>query len=182
MDPLLKLLEEHALRTHADLAKMLNVSPQEVARRVKQYETDKVILGYKAVINDDIEHAALVADDVDVSIGTLFDDIVTVADAADLLSVQPQAASIHSTTQTDAALDDNDVELTDEPLDIDESTVTLGIDGQLLKKGKPAVRCQRCNRVFDAAHGIKVHEVSCAKSARRRNRSSPTKAQASHVA
>ena len=53
MDPLLKLLEEHALRTHADLAKMLNVSPQEVARRVKQYETDKVILGYKAVINDD---------------------------------------------------------------------------------------------------------------------------------
>ena len=53
MDPLLKLLEEHALRTHADLAKMLDISPQEVERRVKQYESDKVILGYKAVINDD---------------------------------------------------------------------------------------------------------------------------------
>ncbi|MEI8062503.1 MAG: Lrp/AsnC family transcriptional regulator [Verrucomicrobiota bacterium] len=53
MDPLLKLLEEHALRTPADLAKMLNLSPQEVTRRVKQYEDDKVILGYKAVINDD---------------------------------------------------------------------------------------------------------------------------------
>ena len=53
MDPLLKLLEEHALRTPADLAKMLNISPQEVERRVKQYENDKVILGYKAVINDD---------------------------------------------------------------------------------------------------------------------------------
>ena len=53
MDPLLKLLEEHALRTPADLAKMLDISPQEVERRVKQYETDKVILGYKAVINDD---------------------------------------------------------------------------------------------------------------------------------
>ena len=53
MDPLLKLLEEHALRTPADLAKMLHLSPQDVERRVKQYENDKVILGYKAVINDD---------------------------------------------------------------------------------------------------------------------------------
>ena len=53
MDPLLKLLEERALRTPADLAKMLDISPQEVTRRVKQYETDKVILGYKAVVNDD---------------------------------------------------------------------------------------------------------------------------------
>ena len=53
MDPLLKLLEEHALRTPSDLAKMLNLSAPEVARRIKQYETDKVILGYKAVIDDD---------------------------------------------------------------------------------------------------------------------------------
>jgi len=53
MDLLLKLLEEHALRTPTDLAKMLDISPQEVERRVKQYEADKVILGYKAVINDD---------------------------------------------------------------------------------------------------------------------------------
>jgi len=53
MDPLLKLLEEHALRTPSDLAKMLNLSASEVARRIKQYETDKVILGYKAVIDDD---------------------------------------------------------------------------------------------------------------------------------
>lgn len=53
MDPLLKLLEEHALRTAADLAKMLNVPAEEVARRIQKYEDDKVILGYKAVINDD---------------------------------------------------------------------------------------------------------------------------------
>ena len=53
MDPLLKLLEEHALRTPADLAKMLNLSADDVARRIKQYEEDKIILGYKAVINDD---------------------------------------------------------------------------------------------------------------------------------
>lgn len=53
MDPLLKLLEEHALRTAEDLAKMLDLAPAEVKRRIKQYEDDKVILGYKAVINDD---------------------------------------------------------------------------------------------------------------------------------
>ena len=53
MDPLLKLLEEHALRTPGDLAKMLNLPADEVQRRIKQYEDDKVILGYKAVINDD---------------------------------------------------------------------------------------------------------------------------------
>src|SRR2546428_9158026 len=53
MDPLLKLLEEHALRSPDDLAKMLNLSCEEVQRRIKQYEDDKVILGYKAVINDD---------------------------------------------------------------------------------------------------------------------------------
>lgn len=32
---------------------MLNCSPQEVQRRIKQYEDDKVILSYKAIINDD---------------------------------------------------------------------------------------------------------------------------------
>lgn len=53
MDPLLKLLEEHALREPAALAKMLNESVDEVKRRIKQYEDDKIILGYKAVINDD---------------------------------------------------------------------------------------------------------------------------------
>ena len=53
MDPLLKLLEEHALRSPDDLSKMLDLAPAEVKRRIKQYEDDKVILGYKAVINDD---------------------------------------------------------------------------------------------------------------------------------
>ena len=53
MDPLLKLLEEHALRTPAELARMLNLPADEVQRRIKRYEQDKIILGYKAVINDD---------------------------------------------------------------------------------------------------------------------------------
>ncbi len=53
MDPLLKLLEEHALRSPEELAKMLDAKPADVKRRIKQYEDDKIILGYKAVINDD---------------------------------------------------------------------------------------------------------------------------------
>lgn len=53
MDPLLKLLEEHALRSPEELAKMLDAKPDDIKRRIKQYENDKIILGYKAVINDD---------------------------------------------------------------------------------------------------------------------------------
>ena len=68
MDPLLKLLEEHALRTPADLAKMLNLSADEVQRRIKQYEDNKVILGYKAVINDDKVDTALVKAVIEVKI------------------------------------------------------------------------------------------------------------------
>lgn len=68
MDPLLKLLEEHALRAPAELAKMLNVTPTEVERRIKQYEDDKVILGYKAVINDDKVDTDLVKAVIEVKI------------------------------------------------------------------------------------------------------------------
>jgi DNA-binding Lrp family transcriptional regulator len=53
MDSLLKLLEEHALRSPDELSKMLDVPAAEVKRRIKHYEDSKVILGYKAVINDD---------------------------------------------------------------------------------------------------------------------------------
>jgi DNA-binding Lrp family transcriptional regulator len=68
MDPLLQLLEEHALRSAADLAKMLNLPVAEVERRIKQYEDDKVILGYKAVINDDKVDTALVKAVIEVKI------------------------------------------------------------------------------------------------------------------
>lgn len=68
MDPLLKLLEEHALRTPADLGKMLNVSAAEISLRIKQYEDEKVILGYKAVINDDKVDTDLVKAVIEVKI------------------------------------------------------------------------------------------------------------------
>ena len=68
MDPLLKLLEEHALRTPADLAKMLAIPEPDVQRRIKQYEDDKIILGYKAVINDDKVDSDLVKAVIEVRI------------------------------------------------------------------------------------------------------------------
>jgi DNA-binding Lrp family transcriptional regulator len=68
MDPLLKLLEEHALRTPDDLSKMLNLPADEVKRRIKQYEDDKVIIGYKAVINDDKVDSDLVKAVIEVKI------------------------------------------------------------------------------------------------------------------
>jgi DNA-binding Lrp family transcriptional regulator len=68
MDPLLKLLEEHALRSPDDLAKMLDLDKQDVQRRIKQYEDDKIILGYKAVINDDKVDSDLVKAVIEVRI------------------------------------------------------------------------------------------------------------------
>jgi DNA-binding Lrp family transcriptional regulator len=68
MDPLLTLLEEHALRSHEQLAKMLNLDVEEVRRRIKAYEDDKVILGYKAVINDDRVDTDLVKAVIEVKI------------------------------------------------------------------------------------------------------------------
>ncbi len=68
MDPLLKLLEEHALRSKEELAKMLDLEADEVARRIQQYEKNKVILGYKAVINDDKVDSDLVKAVIEVKI------------------------------------------------------------------------------------------------------------------
>lgn len=53
MDKLLQLLERDSRLTPAQLGQMLNLSPEEVARRMAAYEKDGVILGYKALINDD---------------------------------------------------------------------------------------------------------------------------------
>jgi DNA-binding Lrp family transcriptional regulator len=53
MDPLLKLLSENATLTPAQLASMLNTAEDDVARRIKSYEADQVILGYQAVLNEE---------------------------------------------------------------------------------------------------------------------------------
>ena len=51
MDPLLTLLQQNALASHADLAAQLNLSPQEVTRRLAAYEADGIILGYQTIID-----------------------------------------------------------------------------------------------------------------------------------
>ncbi|MEY2407649.1 MAG: hypothetical protein QOF48_319 [Verrucomicrobiota bacterium] len=53
MDPLLKLLQDNAAFQPAQLAAMLGVSDAEITARIKAYERDDVILGYKAVLNEE---------------------------------------------------------------------------------------------------------------------------------
>lgn len=53
MDPLLKLLHEDATVKPAQLASMLNLSEPEVVERIRQFEKDRLILGYRAVLNEE---------------------------------------------------------------------------------------------------------------------------------
>jgi DNA-binding Lrp family transcriptional regulator len=53
MDPLLKLLHENAALKTEQLAAMLNLSEEDVRRRIKAYEQDRVILGYRTVLNEE---------------------------------------------------------------------------------------------------------------------------------
>ena len=53
MDPLLKLLRENAALKPAQAATMLNLSETEVTAKIKAYENDKVILGYRTVLNEE---------------------------------------------------------------------------------------------------------------------------------
>jgi DNA-binding Lrp family transcriptional regulator len=53
MDALLKLLKEDASLKSAQLAQMLNLSESEVGSKIKQYEQEHVILGYRTVLNEE---------------------------------------------------------------------------------------------------------------------------------
>jgi DNA-binding Lrp family transcriptional regulator len=53
MDPLLKLLRSNAALKPAQLAVMLNTTEGDVAAKIKAYEADQVILGYRTVLNED---------------------------------------------------------------------------------------------------------------------------------
>jgi len=53
MDSLLKLLQENASLKPAQLAAMLDTSEADVAARIKAFEADQVILGYRTVLNED---------------------------------------------------------------------------------------------------------------------------------
>jgi DNA-binding Lrp family transcriptional regulator len=53
MDPILKLLRENASLTAAQLAQMLNDRPENIAARVKDFESDHIILGYRTILNEE---------------------------------------------------------------------------------------------------------------------------------
>lgn len=53
MDALLKLLRDNASLRPAQLAAMLNLSEAEVTAKIQAYEQDQVILGYRAILNEE---------------------------------------------------------------------------------------------------------------------------------
>ena len=53
MDPLLKLLHENAALKPAQLAAMLNTTEADVSTKIKGYEAGQVILGYRAVLDEE---------------------------------------------------------------------------------------------------------------------------------
>jgi DNA-binding Lrp family transcriptional regulator len=53
MDPLLKLLRDNAALKPEQLASMLNLAQTDVVAKIKAYEADRVILGYRAVVNEE---------------------------------------------------------------------------------------------------------------------------------
>lgn len=53
MDPLLKLLRENATLKPAQLAPMLKLTESEVVAKIKDYESDQVILGYRTIVNEE---------------------------------------------------------------------------------------------------------------------------------
>lgn len=53
MDPLLKLLRDDSALNREQIGKMLNLSEAEVEEKIKSLEQDKVILGYRAILNEE---------------------------------------------------------------------------------------------------------------------------------
>lgn len=53
MDPLLKLMRENAALTRGQMARMLDLPEAEIAAKIKAFEEGQIILGYRAVINEE---------------------------------------------------------------------------------------------------------------------------------
>ncbi len=53
MDELLSILKENALESPDNIAKMLNISVDEVRKRIAEYEKRGIIKGYQALVNVD---------------------------------------------------------------------------------------------------------------------------------
>ncbi|MFW5870246.1 MAG: Lrp/AsnC family transcriptional regulator [Candidatus Sumerlaeota bacterium] len=53
MEEILKILSKNGRTSIEEIAKRLDMQPEDVAGKIDQYEKDKVILGYQAVLNAD---------------------------------------------------------------------------------------------------------------------------------
>ena len=53
MDPLLKLLQENAKWAPSQLGAMLNMPEPEIASKIKAYEHDQIILGYRTILDEE---------------------------------------------------------------------------------------------------------------------------------
>ena len=68
MDELLKLLRDDASLTSAQIGGRLNMPEAEVAAKIKEHESNGVILGYRAVINEEKLNVELVRAVIEVKI------------------------------------------------------------------------------------------------------------------
>lgn len=53
MDKLLSLIETNPRLTNAEIATMLDISEEQVTKKIREYEADGVIKGYRALIDKD---------------------------------------------------------------------------------------------------------------------------------
>ena len=53
MDELLKILKRNALEAPENIAKMLNLTVDQVKKKIADYEKNGVIRGYQAILNED---------------------------------------------------------------------------------------------------------------------------------
>jgi DNA-binding Lrp family transcriptional regulator len=68
MDEMLKLLRDDASLTPAQIGGRLNLPEAEVEAKIKEYESNGVILGYRAVINEEKLNVELVRAVIEVKI------------------------------------------------------------------------------------------------------------------
>ncbi len=90
---ILKLLETNSQLTPAQLAIMCDMSVEEVEEKIKQYEKDGVILGYKAIIDWDKTEREYVSAMIELKVAPQrdlgFDRI------AERICVHPEVQSVH---------------------------------------------------------------------------------------
>ncbi len=65
---LLRLLEDDSTLTHAQLAAMTGSTEAEVAAAIAQYEKDRIILGYKTIVDWDRTHREAVTALIEVKV------------------------------------------------------------------------------------------------------------------